>query len=407
VAFADEVIRRRTPPGAARFEPTGRTPTMEAVVTTAAGGLDRLAFRQVPRPGAAQGELLVQVLAAGVNATDLNTRLGWYASTVTADTTSAAAIAEHDGAGDGDEGWRAETPFPLIQGADCCGRVVAVGAGGDQRVVGQRVLVRPCMRPAGFGSMETIWMGSDFDGAFAQYVSVPATEVFAVDCAWSDADLGSVPCAYGTAENMLRRAAVIAGEHVLVSGASGGVGSAVVRLAKRRGAVVTAVTAEDKAAWVRTMGADRVLDCDDDFVDRLAEAPVDVVVDNVSGPTLSALLDVLRRGGRYVCSGAIGGPLVSFDKRALYLRDLTLIGCTAWDEAVFPSLICAIERGEISPPAATAFPLARIADAQRAFLAKERVGKLVLIPPPPEVRRALGPSQRLPGNGVPRAWQVS
>lgn len=382
MAFADEVIRRRTPPGVARFEPTGRTPTMAAVVTTAAGGLDRLAFRQVPRPGAAQGELLVQVLAAGVNATDLNTRLGWYASTVTADTTSAAAIAEHDGAGDGDEGWRAETPFPLIQGADCCGRVVAVGAGGDQRVVGQRVLVRPCMRPAGFGSMETIWMGSDFDGAFAQYVSAPATETFAVDCTWSDAQLGAVPCAYGTAENMLRRAAVTAGEHVLVTGASGGVGSAVVQLAKRRGAVVTAVTTADKAGWVGAIGADRVLDRGADLAEGLAGAPVDVVVDNVSGPSLGALLETLRRGGRYVSSGAIGGPLVSLDKRTLYLRDLTLIGCTAWDEPVFASLIAAIEHGDIEPPAVRLFPLARVADAQRAFLEPERVGKLVLIPPP-------------------------
>lgn len=382
MAFADEVIRRRTPPGVARFEPTGHTPTMAAVVTTAAGGLDRLAFRQVPRPGAAQGELLVQVLAAGVNATDLNTRLGWYASTVTADTTSAAAIAEHDGAGDGDEGWRAETPFPLIQGADCCGRVVAVGAGGDQRVVGQRVLVRPCMRPAGFGSMETIWMGSDFDGAFAQYVSAPATETFAVDCTWSDAQLGAVPCAYGTAENMLRRAAVTAGEHVLVTGASGGVGSAVVQLAKRRGAVVTAVTTADKAGWVGAIGADRVLDRGADLAEGLAGAPVDVVVDNVSGPSLGALLETLRRGGRYVSSGAIGGPLVSLDKRTLYLRDLTLIGCTAWDEPVFASLIAAIEHGDIEPPAVRLFPLARVADAQRAFLEPERVGKLVLIPPP-------------------------
>ena len=382
MAFADEVIRRRTPPGVARFEPTGHTPTMAAVVTTAAGGLDRLAFRQVPRPGAAQGELLVQVLAAGVNATDLNTRLGWYASTVTADTTSAAAIAEHDGAGDGDEGWRAETPFPLIQGADCCGRVVAVGAGGDQRVVGQRVLVRPCMRPAGFGSMETIWMGSDFDGAFAQYVSAPATETFAVDCTWSDAQLGAVPCAYGTAENMLRRAAVTAGEHVLVTGASGGVGSAVVQLAKRRGAVVTAVTTADKAGWVGAIGADRVLDRGADLAEGLAGATVDVVVDNVSGPSLGALLETLRRGGRYVSSGAIGGPLVSLDKRTLYLRDLTLIGCTAWDEPVFASLIAAIEHGDIEPPAVRLFPLARVADAQRAFLEPERVGKLVLIPPP-------------------------
>ena len=91
-------------------------------------------------------------------------------------------------------------------------------------------------------------MASDFDGAFAQYVKVPASEVFPVDCAWTDVELGSIPCAYGTAESMVHRANVQAGDHVLVPGASGGVGSAVVQLSKRRGATVTAICGPSKAA---------------------------------------------------------------------------------------------------------------------------------------------------------------
>ena len=215
---------------------TGRTATMKAVVTTGHGGLDRLEYRDVPVPEPASGEVLLRVLAAGVNNTEINTRLGWYSASVTTGTGGAAAAATGGTIAADDGGWSAATPFPLIQGTDCCGRVVEVGPGGDARLIGRRVLVRPCMRPAGFASMETVWMGSDFDGAFAQYVKAPASEVFVVECAWSDAELGSIPCAYGTAENMLRRAAVAAGEHVLVTGASGGVGSAVVQLAKRRGA---------------------------------------------------------------------------------------------------------------------------------------------------------------------------
>lgn len=207
------------------------------------------------------------------------------------------------------------TSFPLIQGTDCCGRVTEVGPGGDQRMIGRRVLVRPCMRPLGFGSMETVWMASDFDGAFAQYVKVPASEIFAMVCDLSDAELGAIPCAYGTAENMLHRANVVAGEHVLVTGASGGVGSATVQLAKRRGATVTAIAGRAKAQQVLAIGADRVIDRDDDLVDVLGERSVDVVVDNVSGPALGGLLDILRTGGRYVSSGAIAGPLVTFDKR--------------------------------------------------------------------------------------------
>jgi len=181
---------------------------------------------------------------------------------------------------------------------------------------------------------------------------------------------------------MLQRVHLGEGERVLVSGASGGVGSAVVQLAKRRGAHVTAVAARAKLHRVRAIGADRVVDRDDDIVEVLGECSVDVVVDNVSGPVFGRLLDVLKTGGRYASSGAIAGPQVAFDKRTFYLKDLTLIGCTAWDEPVFPALVAALERGELRPLVADTFPLASIADAQRAFLEKSAVGSLVLIPPP-------------------------
>jgi NADPH:quinone reductase-like Zn-dependent oxidoreductase len=355
--------------------------TMKAVITTGHGGYDKLAYRDAPAPRPGAGEVLLQVLAAGVNNTDINTRLGWYSATVTTGTSATAATEQQHAIARADGGWNAPTPFPLIQGTDCCGRVVAVGPGGDAQIIGARALVRPCMRPAGFGSREDIWMGCDFDGAFAQFVKVPATEVFRIDCDWSDAELGTIPCAYGTAENMLHRTAVSRGEHVLVAGASGGVGSAAVQLAKRRGATVTAIAGRAKMDLVRAIGADHVIDRDDDVVQRLGEEAVDVVVDNVAGPAFGAMLRVLRRGGRYISSGAIAGPLVTLDMRTLYLKDLTLVGCTAWDEPVFPDLIGYIERGEIRPLLAGTFPLERIADAQREFLEKRHAGKIVLIPP--------------------------
>ncbi len=179
---------------------------MKAVVTTGNGGYDKLAYREVPIPTLEAGEVLLQVLAAGVNNTEINTRVGWYSSTVTAGTEDTACAEEKTATKKADGGWNKETPFPFIQGTDCCGRIVAVAPGGDESTIGTRVLVRSCMRPLGFGSMENVWMGSDFDGAFAQFVKVPAGEVFAVDCDWSDAELGTIPCAYGTAENMVHRA---------------------------------------------------------------------------------------------------------------------------------------------------------------------------------------------------------
>jgi len=380
---ADDAIHRQTRVRAGRFDLSDAGPRMRAVVTTGNGGLDTLEYRAVPRPVPEAGEVLVRVLAAGVNTTEINTRLGWYSAAVDGSTESTAEAEERRATLREDGGWSAPTPFPLIQGTDCCGRVAEVGPGCDRGTLGRRVLVRPCMRPAGFGSMETVWMGSDFDGAFAEYVRVPASEVFLVECDWSDAELGALPCAYGTAENMLGRAGVTEGERVLVTGASGGVGSAAVQLARRRGAVVTAVARRSKAAQVAALGADEVVS-GRDHIDGSLSGKVDVVVDNVGGPAFAGLLGALRRGGRYVTSGAIAGPLVTFDKRTLYLNDLTVIGCTAWDEPVFPTLVDAVERGEIRPAVAATYPLARVADAQRDFLEKRHVGKFVLIPEAPQ-----------------------
>ena len=332
---------------------------MKAVVTTGNGGFDKLHYREVPLPELGAGEVLIKVLAAGVNNTEINTRLGWYSG----------------------GGWHIPTPFPFIQGTDCCGIVTQTFETADAALVGKRVLVRPCMRPDGFSSMLNMWMGSDFDGAFAQYVKVPAHEVFPLESTWTDAELGSIPCSYGSAENMVQRSRVSSGEHVLVAGASGGVGSAVVQLAKVRGATVTAIVGKSKMDEVRRIGADFVIDRDSDLVSELGEECVDVVIDNVGGPHFEGELKALKRGGRYASSGAIGGPLVNLDLRTMYLKDLTLIGCTAWDEPVFPQLISYIESNRIKPLVAKTFPLADIAQAQKEFLEKKHVGKFVLIPP--------------------------
>ncbi len=331
---------------------------MKAIVTTGNGGYDKLVYKDVQKPIVAAGEVLIQVLAAGVNNTEINTRVGWYEN----------------------GGWDIATPFPFIQGTDCCGKIVEVAEDLQSHLLGKRVLIRPCMRPDGFGSMRNIWMGSDFDGAFAQYVKAPASEVFVIESNWSDVELGSIPCSYGSAENMLLRAKVSATDHVLIAGASGGVGSAAVQLAKLRGARVTAIVGADKAKHAIAIGADKIIERGTDIAAALGEATIDVVVDNVGGKDFESILKVLRRGGRYVSSGAIGGPVVSLDLRTFYLKDLTLIGCTAWDEPVFGNLVAYIEKNQIKPLVAKTFALRDIAKAQSEFLEKKHFGKFVLVP---------------------------
>ena len=353
-------------------------PSMTAILTLGNGDYDQLLCTEVPIPELEPGEVLVKVLAAGVNNTEINTRLGWYSASVQSATNETAA--DDASADKADGGWNKQTGFPLIQGTDCCGVVVTVGSDVEPSLMDQRVLIRPCTRDQGFDSLDNSWLGSDFNGAFAQYVKVRATEVFPVHCDWTDAELGTIPCAYGTAENMLHRANVQAGETVLIVGASGGVGSAAVQLAKRRGARVIAIAGEAKHAKVAQIGADVLFGRSANLIAELGEQTVDVVVDNVGGNGFPTMLKLLKRGGRFVSSGAISGPIVALDMRDMYLKDISLIGTTAWDEPVFPAIVRYIEQGEIQPLLAKTFPLTAIAEAQREFLEKKHVGKFVLIP---------------------------
>lgn len=343
---------------------------MRAVVLTGFGGYDRLELRDdvpVPRPG--PGEVLVRVGAAGVNNTDINTRIGWYSKAVDG-STDAGADTGFDGAQE--DGWSgAAFAFPRIQGADAAGRIVALGEGVDPARMGERVLVEPVFRDAGGGVR---YFGSECDGAFAEYAVVPSAHAHRIACELDDIALASFPCSYSAAENMVSRARIASGERVLVTGASGGVGSAAVQLAARRGAEVTALCEPAKQAAVRELGAAEVLGRDA----ALADSAFDAVIDVVGGASFPSLLRALKPGGRYAVAGAIAGPLVELDLRTLYLKDLTLIGCTVLDAQVFPDLIGYIERGEIRPVIAATYPLDRIADAQRAFLDKRHVGKIVL-----------------------------
>jgi NADPH:quinone reductase-like Zn-dependent oxidoreductase len=167
----------------------------------------------------------------------------------------------------------------------------------------------------------------------------------------------------------------------VATGASGGVGLAAVQLAKRRGATVTAVCSAAKADEVRAEGADRTIDRGTDLVAELGRNSFDVVIDMVGGPEAGQLLELLRQGGRYAIAGAISGPIAEVDLRTIYLKDLTLFGCTFQEDEVFENLIRYIEANEIHPVVAKTYPLSDIAQAQEDFLSKKHTGKLVLLPP--------------------------
>lgn len=356
---------------------------MAAVLLTGHGGHDKLDYRtdvSVAQPK--DDEVLIKVAASGINNTDINTRIGWYSKEVTGATNNGASQGFSE-VNDDDASWSGvPLAFPRIQGADCCGYIAAVGKNVDESRIGERVIVRTMQRSRVDNRGFKCWtFGSECDGAFAQYSIAFADEAFTVNCDWSDAQLASIPCAYSTAENLLHRAGIKAGERVLVTGASGGVGSAAVQLAKRRGAIVIAQVSATKAEQVIALGADQCVARDANLVDVLTKESVDVVVDLVAGDAWPQLLEVLKVGGRYATAGAIGGPLVALDIRTLYLKDLSFFGCTFQDDIVFENLISYIEAGEIRPVVAQTFPLSEIARAQQKFEEKSFTGKLVLLPP--------------------------
>ena len=352
--------------------------TMSAVLTTGHGGYEVLEYRnniEVPIPNSDQ--VLIKVLGAGINNTDINTRTAWYSKSVKGETN-----ANHSEGEDGDGSWSGEPlEFPIIQGADCYGEIVAVGDNVDAGRIGERVLVRTMQQYAvDYRPYECWTMGSECDGAFAQYMVAFSDESFKIESNWSNAELASIPCAYSTAENLLERSDVKEGEVVLITGASGGVGSAAIMLAKRRGAKVVAVASEAKADMVREIGADEVIHREDKLIDSIDNESIDVVIDLVAGESWGELLEVLKKGGRYAASGAIAGPIVELDVRTLYLKDLVLIGCTFQDRQVFQNLIGYIERNEIKPLVSKTYPLRGIVNAQKDFVSKKYVGKLVLLP---------------------------
>ncbi len=339
---------------------------MRGVKLIGHGGPEMLVHdTDLPVPELAPTDVLIKVGAAGVNNTDINTRVGWYSK----------------GDNDADDAAWTGTPLglPRIQGIDAVGTITKVGSAVDPARFGERVLVEPCLYRANGQDLTTPWFfGSECDGAFAEYSKVDSQHAHRIDSDLTDVELASFPCSYSTAENLLTRCGTGEGDTVLITGASGGVGSAAVQLARARGARVIAITNPAKQAELEALGAYRTLTRDADLVAELGRDSVDVVVDLVAGPGWPPLLDVLKRHGRYGVSGAVGGPIVELDVRTLYLKDLSFFGCTALDADVFAGLVKRIEEGQIKPLVAATFPLEEINAAQEAFAKKGYVGKIVL-----------------------------
>ncbi|MGK9461725.1 MULTISPECIES: zinc-binding dehydrogenase [unclassified Streptomyces] len=347
---------------------------MSAAVLYRHGGAEALGLRDDwPLPEPAPGQVLVRVAAAAINNTDVWTREGAYGL---------------PGRPEAKAGWRGPLEFPLIQGGDIAGTVSELGAGVSARWLGCRVLVDPAFyADDGEEAPPVGLLGSERDGGFAEYVVVDADRLHDMSTSpLSDQELAALPVAYGTAMGMLERAEIRSGETVLVTGASGGVGLALVQLAAARGARVVALTSGAKAAALQEAGASATLPRNADPADlerRLAAtAPtgLDAVADVAGGPWLEQFLPALRENGRWVIAGAVAGPVITFDLRRLYLHNLRLIGSSMHTRAHFSTLADLARTGSVKPRIAAGFHLSDIHAAQEAFRDGTHVGKITIVP---------------------------
>ncbi len=357
--------------------------TMRAVVLTGHGGMDKLeVHNDWPVPVPTADEVLIKVAACGMNNTDVNTRSGWYSKAVT-EATTGQAYNEVDSE---DPSWGgASITFPRIQGADVAGAIVAVGKNVDKSMIGKRVITDNWLRDWDnpMDMSKTGYFGSERNGGYAEYTTIDHRNVGVINCDLSDAELATFSCSYSTAEGMLARAQVSENDTVLITGASGGVGSALIQLAKRRGARVVGLASSEKHSELAALGADLLLPrAPDSLSGALKEAlgtdKVSVVADIVGGDIFPELIETLERGGRYTCSGAIAGPIVDLDLRTLYLKDLTFTGSTVVPPHVFNDLVSYIECNEVKPLLAATYSIEDFHQGQQDFIGKRHTGNIVI-----------------------------
>lgn len=362
--------------------------TMRAMVLTGHGGIERLEYRDdVPTPLPGPGEVLVRVSATAKNNTDRKAREGLY------------PVGDLDEVTSFRMGGKATLTFPRIQGADVVGQVAAVGEGINPARIGERGLLDFNLYPDQRRDINLVpdYYGHGADGGFAEFVAVPSDQFHCVDNpALSDAELASLGmCSYQTAFHMLTVAGVSAGERVLVTGASGGVGTALIQLCRLLGAIPYALSTADKADKLKALGAEAVLDRNDpgDLAGRAriltGGCPMDAVMDLVGGTMTDVFIDtmIFDMGSRHTpprlsIAGAGGGNVSEILWTRIYLYQVQIFGVSHGTRAEAEQLIGWIRSGTLKPVLHGAFRLSRLHDAERNFVERGSnfLGKIVVVP---------------------------
>jgi len=354
------------------------------------GGLDAQEYRtDWPMPTLKPGYVMVQVHACGLNNTDVNTRTGWYSPSNRNANSLETGVWGVEGADntEGHGGVVGSIGFPRIQGADAAGVIVATGAGVSSARVGNKVIIDGWFRDPDAPANEVLskYIGQAVDGGFAEYMAVPSANAVEVNTDLSFAELATFQVSSTTAENILDRANVTKDTTLILSGASGRTGGATVQHAKLRGAYVIGLARPSKHEYVKSLGADVVVDSNSETLrENLAAAvagrSVTAVGDLIGGPLFPILMGSLAYGGKYVVSGAMAGPIVELDLRSIYTKEVVVTGATMFDPRIMGHVVDLIEDKRIEPRLAQTFPLSKFNEAQTTFMGKDQTGAIVVVP---------------------------
>ncbi|RYF57250.1 MAG: zinc-binding dehydrogenase [Comamonadaceae bacterium] len=335
--------------------------TMKALVLNAHGDVDDLVVRDdYPMPQDAPGHVVIRVKASSFNYHDVFTVKGMPGIKV---------------------------PFPVVIGLDMAGEIVSLGEGVTDWKVGDRVLVNPLKSGVGL-------MGEMLDGGMAQYCAVSVEQLIAMPPDVTFEEAAALPVAYGTAHRMLiTHNTIKRGDRVLVLGASGGVGTGCVILAKHLGAeVIACAGSDDKMARLKELGADHVINYrDTDFSKwaitqygkpqrRSFEGGVDVVINFTGGDTWVPSLKCLKRGGSLLVCGATAGHDPKEDLRYIWSFELKVIGSNSFYPDNLSGLMDMIQAGDFKPVIDKVLPLEQAADGLKAIRDREVMGKIIVTP---------------------------
>ncbi len=335
--------------------------TMKALVLRKHGGLEELSLvDDHPVPAAVAGHVVIRVRASSFNYHDVFTVRGMPGIKV---------------------------PLPVVLGLDMAGEIAEIGAGVTGWTVGERVLVNPLNKAKGL-------MGEMLDGGMAEYCLVAADQLIAMPAGVSFEEAAALPVAYGTAHRMLiTHDTVKSGDRVLVLGASGGVGTGCIILAKHLGAHVSACTSSpEKTHKLKELGADEAINVRDvDFskwaIERYGkpqrrsyEGGVDVVINFTGGDTWQPSLRCLKRGGKLLVCGATAGYDPKEDLRYVWTFELKIIGSNSFYDDDLRALMKLIAEGKMRPVIDKVLPLDQAREGLRLIQDREVIGKVVVTP---------------------------